>query len=278
MGKLLDLKLLVDHRLLGLVNLARAIKKIKLSSSQRSALRATRRKFKSFSRRGEKILICGNGPSINELDFTLFESCDSVVANFFYKHPKAKELNPKFYVIIDGKIVDGIWPVTMIDEIFERFPDTELFLDVRWLNSALLKPYVGRKGINWILPSLLPTAYSKPRRDLAAPLCGLNVVASAIGIATSVGYTKIGIAGVDGDGLFREILDRPSHFYEGAKDISMSSFESMVKSLVLSTENLWAWQGIVQTHSAEGINLVNVCRGGIMDCMKRVSPTSFLNL
>lgn len=276
MGKLLDLKLQIDHRLLSLVNTWRTMQAIKLSSIQKKALKQTAEKFQKTAS-GNKVLICGNGPSLEELTFSDFNSTPTIVANYFYKHPKAQELNPEYYVIIDSKIMSGVWPVTMIDEIFAKLPNTELFLDVRWLGHPLLEPYKNHKNINWLYPALFPHAYLTPRKNLRAPLCTLNVVACAIGLATAIGYKKLGIAGVDGDGLFREILDKPSHFYEGDKDISMDSFNSMVKSLVLSAENLWAWQGIVHTHAKEGIQMMNLCKGGIMDCMPRVFPINFIN-
>ena len=276
MGKLLDLKFDIDHRLLGVVNCFRGIKSLSLNSRQKAALAATNEKMAGTAD-GEKCLICGNGPSLNELEFGDFGNTPSIAANFFYKHPDAAALKPKYYVIMDGKVIEGIWPVTMIDEIFSAFPDTSLFLDIRWLDHPILAPYVKDQRIFWILPSLFPTAFFKPRHRLDRPICGLNVVASAISVATVIGYKKLGIAGVDGDGLFREILDMQSHFYDGAKDHSMRNFESMVKSLMLSTENLWAWHGIVGTHKREGIHLQNVCHGGIMDCMERITPKDWLS-
>lgn len=275
MGKLLDLKLQIDHRLIGAVNLWRQKEFFALKKIQKNALANCAEKFNKTAN-NDKILICGNGPSLNELNFSDFSTVDSVVANYFYKHEAASTLNPNYYVIIDGKIVSGVWPVQMIDEIFERIPNTELFLDVRWLHLDIMRPYITHPNINWIMPNILPNYFLKPRFDLTQSVCGLNVVAAAIGVSTCIGYKQLGIAGVDGDGLFREILDRPSHFYHGDKDVSMQSFESMIKSLVLSTENLWAWQGIVQTHKQQDINLFNVCKGGIMDCMPRIRPIDFI--
>jgi len=274
MGKLLDLKFEIDHRLLSLVNVYRSVKAMGISSAQKAALRRTHERFYGADK--GPCLICGNGPSLNELDFASFAGTPSFVANYFYKHQDAEKICPEYYVIIDGKIMEGIWPVTMIDEIFAKFPATTLFLDVRWMESDIMKPYRDDQRIYWILPIIFPNAVLKPCRSLAGGVCGLNVVASAISVATAMGYTTLGIAGVDGDGLFREIVDIQSHFYSGDKDHSMRNFESMVKSLMLSTENLWAWLGIVKTHKAAGIHFQNLCTGGIMDCMPRVTPADFL--
>ncbi|MDB6134136.1 MAG: hypothetical protein JWM59_2379 [Verrucomicrobiales bacterium] len=274
MGKLLDLKFTVDHRLLSVVNMWRTVKALRLSGAQKAALRRTDAVWRKSGK--GSCLICGNGPSLGELSFEDFSSTPAFAANYFYKHPQGDKLNPKHYVIIDGKITEGIWPVTMIDEIFATFPETSLFLDVRWLELPVFAPYVKNERIFWIYPALFPHAFLKPRRRLDQPLYALNVVSAIISLSTAMGYTGLGIAGVDGDGLFREILDMQSHFYAGDKDHSMRNFESMVKSLMLSTENLWAWQGIVKTHRAQGIHLENLCKGGIMDCMPRVSPADFL--
>jgi hypothetical protein len=275
MPQLLDLKLKIDHRIIEIVNLWRQKSFLELNHTQRKALAICAEKFNSKAKK-EKIIICGNGPSLNEINFSDFASIDSLVVNYFYKHPKASSLKPNYYVIIDRKIVSGIWPIKMINEIFDQIPTTELFLDVRWLNLEVMRPYINHSRINWILPNILPNFYLKPKIDIKNSICGLNVVAAAVSISTCIGYKELGFAGVDGDGLFREILDRPSHFYSGDKDVSMKTYTSMVKSLFLSAETLWAWQGIVGTHAKSGINLTNLCKGGIMDCMPRKLPSDFI--
>lgn len=276
MGALLDLKFDIDHRLLGLVNGWRAVRAlVGLSSDKSAALRRTQEALTGTGS-GKRCLLCGNGPSLNEVSLELFADTPSFCANYFYKHPDAAALDPDYYFIIDGKLISGIWPVSMIDEIFAMFPKTRLFLDVRWRDEPVLAPYRDDERIYWILPIAFPNAFLRPRRRLDRAVCGLNVVSAMISVATAMGFTDLGIAGVDGDGLFREILDMQSHFYEGAKDHSMRDYESMVKSLMLSTESLWAWNGIVKTHARKEIRLQNLCLGGIMDCMPRVSPEDFL--
>lgn len=277
MGKLLDLKISFDHRCMQLLNVWKGRELYSLSAEQKKLLKRTKEHFNK-KLTSTKVLVCGNGPSINELDFSLFHSTDVVAANYFYKHEKAAELNPKFYVIIDSKIASGVWPITMIDEIFEKLPKTNLFLDVRWAILSKFSPYLSHPNIFWIFPSLLPHAFLKPRTEIDKNLCSLNVVSCSISLITALGYKKIGIAGVDGDGLFREIINVSSHFYEGQKDISMNSFQDMVKSLFLSAENLWAWQGIVKTHKEAQIHIYNVCTSGIMDCMERISPEKFISI
>jgi len=275
MGKLLDLKFELDHRLLGVVNAARSARAaLTLSKSQRDQLSRTQHTW--GNRSSGKCLVCGNGPSVNELDFTKFAGTQSFAVNYFFDHPRGADLSPAFYVLIDGKVVSGIWPITLIDQIFEAYPGTNLFMDVRWLDLPILAPYRTRENLFWILPLFLPNANLTPRRRLDAPICGLNVVVSAIGIASAMGFTHIGIAGVDGDGLFRQIIDVQSHFIPTEKDYSMRNFESIVKSLMLSTEALWAWAGMTKTHAREGIQFANLCKGGMMDCMPRVEPDSWL--
>lgn len=276
MGKLLDIKFDIDHRLLSMVNAYRTLKAFATDRGLKEPLKRTSDKW-TKSDQGA-CLICGNGPSLSELDLCKLTAAPTFVGNYFYKHKDAARLSPKYYVIIDGKVAEGIWPISMIDEIFAVFPNTQLFLDVRWRDLPLFAPYREDERIYWILPIVFPHAYLGPRKDLHGPVCGLNVVATMISLATAMGYTKLGIAGVDGDGLFREIVDMQSHFYEGDKDHSMRDFESMVKSLMLSTQNLWAWHGLVKVHAAHGVTLKNVCKGGIMDCMPRAEAGEFLGV
>ena len=276
MGKLLDLKISFDHRCMQVLNIWKARELYFLTANQKELLSRTKAAFGSVKLQSNSVVICGNGPSIDELDFSVFAKTDVVVANYFYKHKNATVLNPRYYVIIDSKIESGVWPITMIDEIFAKIPNTSLFLDVRWAVNPKFSTYLKHPQIFWIFPSLLPHAFFQPRTQIDKNLCSLNVVSCAISIMTSIGYKKLGIAGVDGDGLFREIINVKSHFYEGDKDISMNSYKDMIRSLFLSAENLWAWQGIVKTHKEKQIEIYNICKGGIMDCMPRISPEQFV--
>lgn len=275
MGKLLDLKLNLDHRLIATINQIKSVQASRLSREEKQVLSRTHERWANRAEK-QKCLICGNGPSLNELKFKDFTGIPSFAANYFYKHAEAKVLNPEFYTIIDGKVATGIWPISMIDDIFETLPETNLFLNVRWLSLPQFARFKNHPKIFWILPILLSNAYLKPRTRLDRPVIGSNVVVASICLATAIGFGDIGIAGVDGDGLFREILDMQSHFYEADKDHSMRDFESMVKSLTLSSSSLWAWNGFVKKHAHHGVQLQNLCRGGIMDCMPRVSPEKFL--
>lgn len=275
MGKLLNLKSAFDQRLIQGVDATYRLAH-KFIPREHARLLARSAKELDKTRRG-RCVILGNGPSVKELEFGKFANVPTFAVNFFYKHPEAHVINPDYYAIIDSKVANGIWPIEMIDDILNNFPNVKLFLSINFLKNSAVRKFIDNPRVYWIRPRLLPHVNLRPILSLKGPLIGTNVVVSSIGIATAMGFTKIGIVGVDGDGLLREILDRPSHFYEGDKDHSLRSFESMVQSLELSAKSLWAWSGFVKTHGRCGVEIVNLCKGGIMDCMKRVSQDSWLD-
>lgn len=275
MSRLLQAKIALNHQIIAGANLLRRMSVFRLSRAQKEVLARLHSKWVGSST-GKKVLLCGNGPSLNELEFLDYKSVKSCAVNFFYKHEKADDLAPQFYFIVDNKLAEGTWPISMLDEILEKFPGVEIFLNVAWLELPKFQPYRSHQQVNWILPSLIPHQGMSRTRRLDRSIYNLNVVVSALSVFTAMGFRKIAIAGVDGDGLFREILDQQSHFYDGDKDASMGSFTSMVESLYMSTHTLRAWEGWVRNLKSEGIVVGNVCRGGIMDCMPRWDKDEFL--
>ena len=258
----------IDHYVMCLINASLARLDLCLKSNQRGALRDTHKRFAGKYRR-KPLVVCGNGPSLNEIDLRAFRRNYSCAVNFFFKHPQATELSPNFYFLIDSKLANGIWPIATIDNILKTLPETEVFLNARWYNMPSFKPYLAHPRIHWILPSLVPNRNMSTRNSLDRPVYGLNVVMCAISVVLAMGCDRIGIVGVDGDGLFRELLDQKSHFYAGEKDQSMSSFSTMVESLYLSTHGLDSWEGWIRNLNSKGVQVGNLSKGGIMDCMPR---------
>lgn len=279
MGKLLSLKVKSEQRLSLLINIWRRISKLPFSLSLVDDLYASSLLIKSATV-SSKAIIAGNGPSFSLLQQSIssLHDVDIFTSNYAYKSPFYRQLSPKLHFIIDPKILTGIWPLGMIDEILAISPSTVVVLDVRWKSLKELERFRSNSRIAWILPIYIPSYYSNPRKlDFSSGFHGLNVTACAFSVALALGYKSLAFIGVEADGLFREIIDKPSHFYEETgKDQSMSGYELMIDSLHLSTYSLFAWSGFVKSVEAQGVEVSNLSDQGIFDVCRRRSIDAFL--
>jgi len=279
MGKLLSLKVKSEQRLTLLVNLWRRVSKLPLALSLVDDLYASSLLIKAVTN-SSKAIIAGNGPSFSLLEASIssLRDVDIITSNYAYKSSLYRCLSPILHFIIDPKIAAGIWPVNMIDDILESSPSTVVVLDVRWKSMRRFERFSRNSRIAWILPIYFPSYYSNPRGlNFSSGFHGLNVTSCAFSVASTLGYSSLAFVGVEADGLFREIIDKPSHFYdESCKDQSMSSYELMIDSLHLSTYSLFAWSGFVKSVEAQGVQVFNLSNQGIFDVCQRQRIDVFL--
>ena len=281
MGKFLRLKQQTDHHAIRLINLLLSFERYKLPAYQRILLADSEKAIKGRVRSSAAIL-AGNGPSFALLEGNIYDlsSVDVFTCNYSYKSSSFSSVAPTFHFIIDPKLVDGTWPVTMVDEIISLSPDTMVVLDVRWSGISEMQRFRNLSNVSWILPLYFPSFYSAlSSMGFSSGFHGLNVVSCSFSVATFLGYRHLGIIGVEADGLFREIVNQPSHFYlESNRDVSLSSFDLMVDSLYLSTHQLYAWKGCVAAASRLGVGIYNLSNIGILDVCPRQSIARFLAL
>lgn len=274
------MKVKSEQRLTLLVNLWRRVSKLPLCVSCLNDLNASSVLIKGVAV-SSKAIIAGNGPSFSLLQSSIADlrDVDIITSNYAYRSSSYHLLSPRLHFIIDPKIANGIWPLGMIDEVLEASPSTVVVLDIRWKLMSKFHRFWRNPRIAWILPIYIPSYYSSPTKcGFYSGFHGLNVTACAFSLALTIGYESLGFIGVEADGLFREILDKPSHFYqESCKDQSMSSYEAMVDSLHLSTYSLFAWSGFVKSVEAQGVKISNLSDQGIFDVCKRQSINDFVS-
>ncbi|QNI66425.1 hypothetical protein [Synechococcus sp. BMK-MC-1] len=279
MGKLLSLKIKSEQHFSRCINLWRRALNLPFFLSIAHELHNSSDLITDVAA-SNKVIIAGNGPSFNLLGSCIgdLHSVDIITSNYAYKSPFFRSLSPKLHFIIDSKIVSGIWSLDMIDEVLAISPSTVIVLDARWKHLSEFHRFRDNPHIAWIMPIYYPSYYSNPKRlSFVSGFHGLNVTACAFSVASILGYKSLAFIGVEADGLFREIIDTPSHFYsELKKDQSMSSYESMIDSLYLSSYALYAWSGFVRSVEAQGIDVSNLSDQGIFDVCKRQKLDNFI--
>lgn len=275
------MKLRLDQQIIRSVNLYRFINsRAKRSAADKHALLQSKNKLQGLHLSSAAIII-GNGPSFETLAEypQLSDTCTLFTCNRAYLSPIFKALSPTFHLIIDDKLPSGVWPSDMVDNIHKVSPNTFVILDVSWRNTPYGKKYWDNSRVLWIEPLFFPSYYAKyASASVNTQVAGLNVSLAAVSLAASMRFKDLGLLGIEGDGIFREILDRPSHFYaDDQKDISLSSYDSMIESLELAKHTLYAWKGIVKNLEHSGISVCNLSPHGILDVCPRASIDSFLS-
>lgn len=281
MGFLVSKKLSVDHKLVKLLNLWRFAKGVfKSNISQRALLQQSSRTVKKL-KCNRKCLLIGNGPNSSEIDLCQFvdSNIDIFTCNHAYKLPYYSQLNPTFHLIIDPKIISGEWNVSMIDKVLDLTDTTYILLDVRWHRNPLLAKYINNHRVKWINPIYFPSAYgSLPFKNIC-DCFGLNVMLASLSLASNLNYKAIAYCGMNGDGLFRQILDIPSHsFYDDRKDSATSSFYSMIDSLTLHQHFMLSWAKMVEKLNLNGTSVYSLNTIGLLNFNLYIDPDDFKEL
>lgn len=268
--KKLDMKYKLDDAIYSAYNLMLDIRGV--DRQMREILRANK-EFEN-THRGRRCFILGNGPSLNEMDLSLLRSEQTFVCNYFYKHPQAVACNPKYYVIVDGKLADGTWPVDMLEEIRKSFPGITLLLNAEFHANPTIRSAAEGMQVAWILGGKIIHPGYKFQPDLTSRIGGDNVTKVALQAAFYMGFTDVHMLGIDGDGLFRELLGKSSHFYDGADNLGGQDFERMILDLWLSTEGFRSWKAIADRYRYGPVNIYNSGIGGLLNCFPRIPLTA----
>ncbi|MFC1539559.1 6-hydroxymethylpterin diphosphokinase MptE-like protein [Candidatus Latescibacterota bacterium] len=222
---------------------------------------------------GERCFIVGNGPSIQKEDLTMLKDEYTFFVNYFYRHDKIKDIDPKYYVIIDPKIQTGEWPLSMLSEITNDCPHTTLILNAKWSNDPRFESYLTNNEVIWIYADqVVHKGFSFPI-DLTRNISGDNVVKASLFSAIYMGFKDIYILGVDCDGIFQELAGLSSHFYDGVKEYD--TFEKMERSLWQTALGFRGWQAIADRFR-DSYNIVNLTQGGLLNVFPRNSLQNIL--
>ncbi|MFO0748172.1 MAG: hypothetical protein U1F43_21310 [Myxococcota bacterium] len=203
--------------------------------------------------RGERCWIIGNGPSLRDQDLTRLRGEQTFVVNRFIHHPDAEAIDPKYYVVVDPKFGAGAWGTDFVRELERRLPDVSVF------TSAAGRALLDGEGLlqrhrRFVVHPNQFFAFGYPWDiDLTRGIPGMdNVTKTALSIAVWMGFTRVNLIGIDGNGL---LLDSQSHFY--GHEPRPSAQEDLEKALVSSALSLRGWRAVTHYLAARGVELVS---------------------
>lgn len=141
--------------------------------------------------RSGRVVILGNGPSLNSIDLNKLANEDVFACNKFYlAYPKI-HWRPKFYIFMDWRLGADLAPS------LNFISSEQLFLPTR------LRPFLkakDRKRVTWFTTSIVGQRLESQfgqELEKGIPSKG-TVLHTAIQIAAYLGYTEIVLLGVDG--------------------------------------------------------------------------------
>lgn len=207
----------------------------------------------------DEILIIGNGPSVLSIDPSQFSECDVLMVNLSYQSELYASIKPRFHMLIDPKVVNGIWGFEVFDEIKELNPEVTFVIPRRWIRDDRVRRRIGNSPVVLVDTGLAEGAFGSGFKHLrAGPLGAGGVVGAAIDLCVKSQFKKIFIVGNECTGFFHEILDKDSHFYGTNSENKLKAIQDRFLDLFF----IWISTGnsiyVARKYSRFNVRIVNL--------------------
>ena len=207
--------------------------------------------------KGKDLYVLLNAPSLKIQDLSVLKGKETMFVNRGFMHSMFKELQPKYHVFVDPKMIKGVWPVSWIDEIVSLSPDITIILPLAWYTNPLFRPYI-EKGtkIFWAKGIL--------------PFHNLGVSGECFSFGIEQQFDKIYFAGFDATGIGHEMVkSADSHFYGNDKELEGKSTKQFVVDLLMHSRHLHDLNRLADYCKKRNIQLINITNGGLLDMFPR---------
>ena len=215
--------------------------------------------------KGQDCFVLGNAPSLDQNDISKLRNYKTFMVNRAVDHPKYDLVNPNYHVIIDPKLVDGTWSLSLIDKIIEKSPNTKLFLNADWYENKKILSYKNKIEIYWLKHKTINLFnYKKKTIDLTTIYPSYMVVEQCITIALFMGFKNIYCFGYEGDGI-KNLLNNENMHFDG-KDLDYLNSSPYDISRAMSANarfirTIYLFKELCENHNA---NLFNLTPRGIL--------------
>lgn len=215
-----------------------------------------RMKCRQNQGKGGCIYILLNAPSLKTQDISVLKDKTTMFVNRGFMHPLYKEMQPKYHVFIDSKMIKGIWPVSWLDEIWSLSPKTTILLPASWYANSLFEKYKENENIYWMTETL--------------PFYNLGVSGACFAFAIHQNFKKIYITGFDANGIGYEMIKAAdSHFYGNDKELEGKSTKQFVIDLLMHSRHLHDLNRLAKYAETRDISIINLTNGGLLDMFPR---------
>lgn len=205
---------------------------------------------------GKDLYILLNAPSLNTQDLSVLEGKNTMFVNRGFMHPLYETLQPKYHVFVDSKMLKGIWPISWIENIWEKSPQTKILLPIAWYVNPLFEKYRRNDKVYWLNWNL--------------PFYNLGVSGACFSFAIQQKFEHIYFAGFDATGIGHEMVKTAnSHFYGNDQELEGKSTKQFAIDLLMHSRHLHDLNRLADYCKKRHISLINITNGGLLDMFPR---------
>ena len=234
------------------------------------------------SYRGQRCFIFGNGPSLNQMDLSLFQQEYVWASNRFYLIFDQIDWRPSFYVGIDKRVIPDIAPD--LTQLRINLPEMRFFFPLEFREKRVL---FSTPNTFWFreqsadYPGIQSISFSTDCEKELAP--SKTVTISMIQLAVYLGFNPIYLVGCDTSYTVPQTViredtqaeylvstqdDDPNHFHPGYFGAGKKWHQPHVERMIAHYEQ------VKIACDALGVNIYNATVGGNLEVFPRVDYKS----
>lgn len=220
---------------------------------------ALKRRMKKLPKEGvgQNVYIILNGPSLKKQDISVLKGKNVMFVNRGFMHDEYKNLQPKYHLFEDSKMLKGEWPTEWFEQIWSLSPDTTIVLPYSWYINPRFEKYRDNEKIYWM--------------PWYVPFHSLGVAGSCFSLAILKGYAKAFFTGFDANAPAFEMLQMSeSHFYGEDEELKGRNSLQFALSLYMHGRHLRDWYRMGDYVKTTGTQFYNMTEGGMIDSFPRI--------
>jgi|GEM_PF-1112902 len=207
------------------------------------------------SQKLNSVYVILNGPSLNSQDLSVLKGEELIFVNRGFLHPLYKELQPKYHVFIDSKMINGVWDVEWLDRILDMVPGITFAMPVAWVRQPILRKYIQRKiPIVWLS---------------SGQLRGIGVAGACFDLSFLLGYKTIYFTGFEATGFAQDLLNKASHFYGSVDDRELQGAYDYARGYYMNCRQMRELILYARRAQHKGVSIFNLTEGGLLDMFER---------
>jgi len=216
--------------------------------------------------KNKRIFLLGNSPKLNDYDLKKLQNEIVIMVNRSFTHKDYHVIKPKYHIIVDPKLGNGIWPIEYLDKILEKNPDVTFLLNSDWFNLEKFRYYRNKKNVFWIKNGSLSLLFNNFNNDLSTHF---NSSGGVIGVALSsaifFGSKNIYFLGVELNGVINLLANKDSHF--AGKDPDYKDYTSLewARALNINSRGIRKMTRFCQLCLKNNISLKNLSQSTLFD-------------
>ncbi len=204
----------------------------------------------------DDLFVVFNGPSVKVQNLLVMKDMDVMFVNRGFMHPLYKQMQPKYHVFVDTKMINGGWPVSWLDEVWKLSPKTKILLPLAWKSALCFENYRDNENIIWLTKE--------------SPYLNIGVSAACFSFGIEQKYKRIYFTGFEATGIAYEMIkSSDSHFYGNDEEWSGMTSEQYARALYMHSRHLHELNLFANKCKRKGVKIINLTIGGLLDMFER---------